>query len=98
MSIMAFNNFKWYDNSIEYLWESINLFKTLSNQERGKLPSDFENNLLRMKSYLPAYHNDMLAQGNLNKFSLNRFVVALGIFVLLEPLYIKYVKLDLRGF
>ena len=59
MSIVAFNIYKWYDNSISYLKESIDLFNTHLKQRRllsNKLPSL----LLKMKEEFSTYHNEML--------------------------------------
>ena len=60
MSTMAFTLFKWYDNALTFLKQSISLFNNLSKEERSELPSNFGNTLLKTKKQYAVYHNDML--------------------------------------
>ena len=61
MSTLAFEYYKWYDNSLIYLKEALESYYSLSNDQRRELPTeDFEESLLMMKKHYASYHNQLL--------------------------------------
>merc|ERR1712226_1168340 len=60
MSTIAIMTFRWYDNSLMYLEEAVNVLYRLSVTERNKWPFTFHSTMLNLtKSYSTA-HNKML--------------------------------------
>ena len=61
MSTLAFEYYKWYDNSLIYLKEAFESYYSLSNEQRREMPTeDFEKSLLMMKKHYTSYHNQLL--------------------------------------
>ena len=61
MSTLAFEYYKWYDNSLIYLKEALESYYSLSNEQRREMPTeDFEKSLLMMKKHYTSYHNQLL--------------------------------------
>ena len=61
MSTLAFEHYKWYDNSLKYLKEALERYYSLSHEKRRELLSeDFEKTLLVKKKYYTSYHNQLL--------------------------------------
>ena len=61
MSTLAFEYYKWYDNSLIYLKEALESYYCLSNEQRREMPTeDFEKSLLMMKKHYTSYHNQLL--------------------------------------
>ena len=61
MSTLAFDDYKWYDNSLTYLREALESYYSLSNDQRREMPTeDFEESLLMMKKHYASYHNQLL--------------------------------------
>ena len=61
MSTLAFEYYKWYDNSLIYLKEALESYYSLSNDQRREMPTeDFEKSLLMMKKHYTSYHNQLL--------------------------------------
>ena len=58
----------WYDTSLKYLREAIDLFNQISEEERRilLLPSAFEDTLLQMKRGYSKYHNSLLIKKQQN--------------------------------
>ena len=60
MSKMAFTFMNWCDNGLQYLKLSLDLFHSLSIEDRNKLPIQFERTIFEMKNTYPLLHNDLL--------------------------------------
>ena len=61
MSTLAFDDYKWYDNSLTYLREALESYYSLSYEQRREMPTeDFEKTLLWMKKHYSSYHNQLL--------------------------------------
>ena len=61
MSTLAFEYYKWYDNSLTYLKEALKSYYSLSHEQRREMPTeDFEKSLLTMKKHYTSYHNQLL--------------------------------------
>ena len=62
MSGIAFNDLHWYDASIRYLKEAINMFVSTSrNPYRSSFFNSFlYESLISLKKWYPSYHNEML--------------------------------------
>ena len=61
MSTLAFDDYKWYDNSLTYLRAALESYYSLSYEQRREMPTeDFEKTLLWMKKHYTSYHNQLL--------------------------------------
>ena len=61
MSTLAFDDYKWYDNSLTYLRAALESYYSLSFEQRREMPTeDFEKTLLWMKKHYSSYHNQLL--------------------------------------
>ena len=65
MSTLAFDDYKWYDNSLTYLRAALESYYSLSYEQRREMPTeDFEKTLLWMKKHYTSYHNQLLQKKN----------------------------------
>ena len=61
MSTIAFDEYKWYDNSLTYLKQALESYYSLSYDQRKEMPTEnFEKSLLWMKKHYTSYHNQLL--------------------------------------
>ena len=83
MSSIAFNTYKWYDNSLKYLKEAMDLLSNISKEKNQNIWADFENTLLIIKKHYSTYHNELFQKKGIfigEDWKLYRNIVDIGLF------------------
>ena len=66
MSTLAFDFYKWYDNSLRYLKDALQSFYSIPYEKKitGRVIGGLEKYLLEMKLHYSAYHNQLWRRKN----------------------------------